>query len=140
MINKRAFALLVLSQIVCGSSALANGTEQQNAADKSEPSEQRELTNVPRLPPEINQKMYGEGVGTIEQLNSDEYRDIYERSTETAKTMDSLSAGQYKQRNTSEPFDERPGAPTKELTLAKGLDTNVVFVDAMGEPWAYTKS
>ncbi|HGK7310981.1 TPA: hypothetical protein ACJ51G_000958 [Aeromonas hydrophila subsp. hydrophila] len=140
MINKRAFALLVLSQIVCGSSALANGTEQQNAADKSEPSEQRELTNVPRLPPEINQKMYGEGVGTIEQLNSDEYRDIYERSTETAKTMDSLSAGQYKQRNTSEPFDERPGAPTKELTLAKGLDTNVVFVDAMGEPWPIQKA
>lgn len=141
MINKNALALLILSQIFFGGTALANGTEQPKAAgDESEAGEQRELTNVPRLPPEINNKMYGEGVGSIEQLDSDEYRDIYERSAETAKTMDSLSAGQYKQRNTSEPLDERPGAPTKELTLAKGLDTNVVFVDAMGEPWPIQKA
>ncbi|MEM0550299.1 MULTISPECIES: DotH/IcmK family type IV secretion protein [Aeromonas] len=139
MINKQTIAILIVTSICSSHMAYANSSVVQKTkgerTETTEPTEAQPLKNIPELPPEINEKMYGIGALEVEQLNDDEYRDLYQRSSNTAKTMDELSAGQFKQRNTSEVVDERPGAPTKMMTLGLGLDTNVVFVDAMGEPW-----
>ncbi|MFM5296279.1 DotH/IcmK family type IV secretion protein [Aeromonas veronii] len=113
----------------------ASAGENATKAEQEPVKEQRKLKNIPQLPPEVNEKMYAEGVLKTESLSRDEYVDTYERTKDTALVIDGLGAGQYTISTTSEDIDPRPGSKIKVIDVGLGVDTDLVFVDSMGEPW-----
>jgi hypothetical protein len=113
----------------------ANAGENATKTESEATKEPQKLKNIPQLPPEVNEKMYAEGILRTETVTPDEYVDTYQRSKNTAIVVDGLSAGQYTIVTSSEDIDPRPGSKIKVIDVGLGVDTDLVFVDSMGEPW-----